>query len=184
MSCGPDRFGYGAACAPYRMGERMELGVHFRLSDDEARRVLAAAGDDERLHDVIGELEADDAVWQRACETDKAWDPIACALAPEGDDGAWPARGVIGGARALQQDDEECWVTHLDPAEAAAVAGYLATLGDDEFGSAYREMPGELRNPEFGDDEQAYALAMLAGLREFFAAAAADRQHVVFTVWG
>ncbi|MFF2277004.1 DUF1877 family protein [Agromyces sp. NPDC058126] len=162
----------------------MELGVHFRLTDDEARRVLDAAGEDERLHEVIGELEAVDEVWARACETDKAWDPIACALAPEGDDGEWPARGVIGGARALQEDDEECWVTHLDPAECAEVAGYLATLDDGAFADAYRRMPPELRNPEFGDDEEAYALAMLAGLRGFFASAAAERQHVVFTVWG
>ncbi|MFF2272783.1 DUF1877 family protein [Agromyces sp. NPDC058136] len=162
----------------------MELGVHFRLNDAEAQRVLDAAGDDERLHEVIGALEADGEVWARACETDKAWDPIACALSPEGDDGEWPARGVIGGARALQDDDEECWVTHLDPSESAEVAAYLATLDDGAFVEAYRLMPPELRNPEFGDDEQAYALAMLPGLREFFAAAAAERQHVVFTVWG
>jgi hypothetical protein len=162
----------------------MELGVHFRLRDAEAERVLEVAGDDERLHEVIGALEADDEVWARVCETDKAWDPIACALAPAGDDGEWPARGVIGGARALQQDDEECWVTHLNPAEAAEVAAYLATLDDEAFVGAYGLMPPELRNPEYGDDEQVYTLAMLADLREFFASAAAERQHVVFTVWG
>ncbi|MFK4729745.1 DUF1877 family protein [Agromyces mediolanus] len=160
----------------------MELGVHFRLDDAEAERVLAAAGDDERLRAVIGELEADEEVWARACETDKAWDPIACALAPAGDEDEWPARGVIGGARAFQADADESWVTHLDPREAAEVAAYLSALDDGAFAAAYAEMPEELRNPEFGPEEQQYALAMLAGLRPFFEAARREGQHVVFTV--
>lgn len=160
----------------------MELGVHFRLTDDEAARVLAAAGDDERLGAVLAELEADEEVWAKACETDKAWDPIACSLAPAGASGDWPARGVIGGARTLQADDEESWITHLAPGEVAEVADYLAGLGDAAFITAYAAMPEELRNPEFGPDEQEYALAMLAGLRPFFEAARREGQHVVFTV--
>ncbi|MFC3274421.1 DUF1877 family protein [Agromyces mediolanus] len=160
----------------------MELGVHFRLTDAEAARVREAAGDDERLGAVLAELEADEEVWARACETDKAWDPIACALAPAGEADEWPARGVIGGARSLQQDDDAAWITHLDPGETAEVADYLAGLDDAAFAAAYAEMPEELRNPEFGPDEQGYALAMLAGLRPFFEAARREGQHVVFTV--
>lgn len=160
----------------------MQLGVHFRLDDTEAARVLEAAGDDEALHEVLSALEEDEAVFARACETDKAWDPIACAIAPAGEDDEWPARGVIGGARDLQVEDES-WVTHLSPAETAEVAGFLAGLTDEEFVRRYREMPEDLRNPEFGPDEEGYALGNLAGLREFFAAAAAEGRHVVFTVW-
>lgn len=160
----------------------MQLGLHFRLDDAEAARVLEAAGDDEALHEVLDALEEDEAVFLRACETDKAWDPIACAIAPAGEDDAWPDRGVIGGARELQVDDES-WVTYLSPAETAEVAGFLAELTDEEFSSRYREMPEELRNPEFGADEEGYALGNLDGLRTFFAAAAAEGRHVVFTVW-
>jgi hypothetical protein len=52
----------------------MELGLHFRLTETQAARVLAVAGDDEALHGTLGDLEADEAVFARACETDKAWD--------------------------------------------------------------------------------------------------------------
>lgn len=162
----------------------MQLGMHFRLTDDEVAPVLAAEGDDSALARAVARLEEDEAVFARGCETDKAWDPIACALSPGGDDGPWPARGVIGGARALQEDDDEAWVTHLSPDEAAVVSAFLAALTDDEFSDRYRAMPAELRNPEYGPDELRYALANLDDLRTFFAAARLAREHVVFTVWG
>lgn len=160
----------------------MELGVHFRLTDDEAAGVRAAACDDERLSAAVAALEESPQVWALACETDKAWDPIACALSPAGEDGPWPARGVIGGARALQDDDDALWITHLAPAEAAEVAAFLEGLSDEDFRRAYRAMPKDLRNPEFGADEEDYASGHLDGLRAFYAEAAAAGQHVVFTV--
>lgn len=161
----------------------MQLGLHFRLTDEKAARVLEAAGDDAALRQILIELEENEAEFSRACETDKAWDPIACSIAPAGDEDSWPARGVIGGARALQDDDEESWITHLNPAEASEVADYLDDLSDEEFSAAYRAMPEELRNPEYGEDEEAYALTWLDELRAFYAAARAERRHVVFTVW-
>lgn len=160
----------------------MELGLHLRLDGAQIAPVLEAVGDDERLRAVLSAYEEDETVYARACETDKAWDPIACALAPAGEDGPWPARGVIAGARALQVDDEESWITHLDPQEVADVAQYLRELDDSQFSRLYAEMPQELRNPEYGPDEERYALGWLAALREFFAAADDERSHVVFTV--
>lgn len=160
----------------------MQLGLHFRLNDLEIASVLAAAGDDEELLAVLGRYEEDAAIFARACETDKAWDPIACTLSPEGEDGPWPARGVIGGARSLQVDDDESWVTYLAPQEAAQVADFLEVLSDAQFSRAYGEMPEELRNPEYGVDEERYALSWLAELRTFFAAARDESAHVVFSV--
>lgn len=160
----------------------MELGLHFRLTDAEAAPILAAAGDGDRLHDLLAVLEEDADVFARACESDKAWDPIACALAPEGEQDAWPARGVIGGARSLQSDGDELWVTHLSPEEVGDVASYLAGLSDADFSAAYEEMPESLRNPEYGEEEEAFALSWLEGLRRFYRAADEAAQHVVFTV--
>ncbi len=162
--------------------ELVELGLHFRLDDEQVAPVLEAVGDDARLWSVLSAYEEDEAVYARACETDKAWDPIACALAPAAEEGPWPARGVIGGARALQADDDESWITHLDLLEVADVAGYLRELDDLEFSRLYAEMPEELRNPEYGPDEERYALTWLTALRQFFAAADDERAHVVFTV--
>lgn len=94
----------------------------------------------------------------------------------------WPARGVIGGARSLQYDSDASWVTHSSPAEARDVAAFLATLTDDDFRAAYAEMPEELRNPEYGPDEERYAVGWLAALRELYAAASAAGEHMVFSV--
>lgn len=160
----------------------MDLGLHLRLAPDDAVRVLAAAGDDDRLAATLSALEDDAAVFARACETDKAWDPIACALAPEGPAGEWPARGVIGGGRSLQYDDDASWVTHSSPREVRDIAAFLAELSDDAFRAAYARMPEELRNPEFGPDEERYALSWLGELRAFYAAAADAGEHVVFSV--
>ena len=160
----------------------MQLGLHFRLNDTQIKAVLAAEGDDERLFEVLAEYEEDPAIYELSCETDKAWDPIACALSPAGDEGPWPARGVIGGSRQLQEDDDESWITYLAPAEVAEVADFLATLDDATFSRLYAEMPEELRNPEFGPDEEDYALGNLTELKSFFAAAKAEGTHVVFNV--
>ncbi len=160
----------------------MQLGLHFRLNDAEIAPVLAAVGDDEQLLEVLAQYEDDPAVFARACETDKAWDPIACALSPAGEDGPWPARGVIGGSRSLQVDDDESWITYLAPDEVKQVADYLLALSDIEFSRAYEQMPEELRNPEYGPDEEEYALGNLSGLRPFFAAARDEGAHIVFNV--
>ena len=45
-----------------------------------------------------------------------------------------------------------------------------------------REMPEELRSPEYGPDKEDYALGNLAELRHFFSAARDEGAHVVFNV--
>ena len=158
--------------------------MHLRLSADEVAPLLAAIDGSDAVAEAVAVLEEQPAVFARGCETDKAWDPIACALAPEGADSPWPARGIIGGARDLLDDEEVGWVTHSDPAESAEIAAFLAFLADETFRSAYNDMPDDLRNPEYGDDELEYALANLHDLRDFFAATSAAGEHVVFSVWG
>lgn len=160
----------------------MELGLHFRLNPRQAATVLSAAGDDPRLRAVLSSLEEDPSLLARMYETDKAWDPIHCTLSPEGPDGDWPARGVIGGARSLQHDADASWVTHLSPAEVAEVAEFLASLSDARFREAYAAMPAVLRNPEFGPEEEQYAVTILDGLREFYTTAQASGDHVIFSV--
>jgi hypothetical protein len=62
------------------------------------------------------------------------------------------------------------------------VAAYLGSLTEDDFRRSYAGMPEDLRNPEYGAEEEEDALDWLAGLREFFAVAASAHDHVVFSV--
>lgn len=101
----------------------MQLGMHFALSADQASTFVDAAGDDERLLELVEAVEEQDTVL--CYETDKAWDPISCALAPSGDEREpqdWPWTGVVLGQRALQDDDDELLMTLLDPQGVAEVS--------------------------------------------------------------
>jgi hypothetical protein len=153
------------------------LGLHYRLDAADVSRLTA---NEEDLDDILKEFEEDDQLFETACQTDRAWEPIHNALAPEGEDDEWPARGVIGGGRSLHEDDD-VWVTHSNPDEVAEIAQWLETLEDDDFRRAYANMPEELRGPEYGSEEESYALESLSDLRDFYRAAAAERSHVVFT---
>ncbi|MGH3704430.1 MAG: DUF1877 family protein [Agromyces sp.] len=168
-------------------------GMSFGLDDETADRVLRA-GTDEQLMEVLGDIE--DRMWGDglvlACEVDKAWDPIGCALSPQayaGDDEdwwsdpvTWPARGVILGDRPLNRDLDAGLITYNDPAHVEQVADFLAGVSETNFRDAYLAMPDALRNPEFGPQECDYAWEWLTGLAEFYRSAARERRHVIFSV--
>lgn len=161
----------------------MQLGMHFALDAAQAAAFADASGNDDRLIELVEELEERDALL--SCETDKAWDPISCALAPSGPDRDpedWPWTGVVLGQRSLQQDDDELLVSLLDPTGVVEVSEALDGLDEDTFAEAYAQMPVELRNPEYSDDEREYAWAYLSDLIAFFGQARAAGTHVLFHV--
>jgi hypothetical protein len=164
----------------------MQLGMHFALSDEQAARLLAARGDNDALQAIIDELEEGGARARRS--TDKAWEPISCALAPSGserDPDDWPWTGVIVGAEELQAAESDMMVGYTPPDKVAEVAEALEDLRKEgDFPDAYEAMPEELRNPEYGGEECEYAQANLDDLTDFFVEAAALRAHVIFHVNG
>lgn len=162
----------------------MELGMHFALSDDLAARLLAARGDDALIDEIVEDIE-ENSLSEFFCETDKAWDPIHCALAPdtsERSEQTWPAHGVILGDEDINTDIDDQLVTYLTPARAAEVAVFLDATSQTSFEKAYDAMPEDDRNPEFGEEERAYAWSYLQEVSEFFQRAASERRHVLFTV--
>ena len=138
------------------------LGLHLRL---DAADVSRLTDNEEDLADILEELEEDEELFDRACQTDRAWEPIHNALAPDG-------------------EDDDVWVTHSSPDEVEEISRWLDTFGDDDFHRAYTGMPEELRGPGHGPEEESYALESLADLRSFYLEAAAERRHVVFTTYG
>ncbi|WP_300680874.1 DUF1877 family protein [Nocardioides sp.] len=173
----------------------MVRGMCFGLDDATAESLLAAA-DDAALDERVADIE--DRMWDAglvlACELDKAWDPISCALCPNAyagigpdqdwwsDPATWPARGAILGHRVLNDDLETALLTYNDPAQVAEVAAFLETIDHDRFLALYRAMPSDLRNPEYGTSEGDYAWGWLAELTRFYTQAAADSRHVIFSV--
>ncbi|PCK29057.1 MULTISPECIES: DUF1877 family protein [Rhodococcus] len=162
----------------------MELGVHFALSDSVAAELLDARGDDDKLGAVVEDIE-ETGRSEFSCDTDKAWDPILCALSSTGYERVsenWPAYGVILGDEDLNTDTDDQLVTYLAPDRVAEVSSYLAEITESEFGVRYDAMPLDDRNPEYGSDERGYAWGWLQEVANFFQRAARERRHVVFTV--
>lgn len=161
----------------------MQLGMLFALDDDAAEPLLAARGDAAALTALVEAIEEGGVT--ASCETEKAWDPISCALAPAGesrDPDEWPAYGVILGDEDLTEESEDLMLNYLEPAHVPEVAAWLATLDEEAFGAAYDMMPEGLRNAEWGAQERAYAWDYLRHIRVFFAEAAEAGRHVVFHV--
>ena len=93
----------------------MELGVHFALSDSVAAELLDARGDDDKLGALVEDIE-ETGRSEFSCDTDKAWDPILCALSSTGYERVsenWPAYGVILGDEDLNTDTDDQLVTYL-----------------------------------------------------------------------
>ena len=102
----------------------MELGVHFALSDSVAAELLDARGDDDKLGAVVEDIE-ETGRSEFSCDTDKAWDPILCALSSTGYERVsenWPAYGVI-----LGDDDLN---TEYGPDERRYAWGWLQEVAD------------------------------------------------------
>ena len=162
----------------------MELGVHFALSDSVAAELLDARGDDDKLGAVVEDIE-ETGRSEFSCDTDKAWDPILCALSSTGYERVsenWPAYGVILGDDDLNTDTDDQLVTYLAPDRVAEVSSDLAEITESEFGVRYDAMPLDDRNPEYGPDERRYAWGWLQEVADFFQRAARENHHVVFTV--
>lgn len=152
----------------------MELGVHFALSDSVAAELLDARGDDDKLGAVVEDIE-ETGRSEFSCDTDKAWDPILCALSSTGYERVsenWPAYGVILGDDDLNTDTDDQLVTYLAPDRVAEVSSYLAEITESEFGVRYDAMPLDDRNPEYGPDERRYAWGWLQEVADFFQRAA------------
>jgi len=157
------------------------LGVHFSIDNATAQRLLAAA-DDDALGDVVEEIEE---AWDedRCFETDKAWDAIHRCFSDGTLDlsrGKPPLNLCIFGGKVLNEKSDY-WVVLLDPGEVAAVATALANVTRAWLRERYDtlDFPGY---PNKSDDDLEYTWSNFKGMPEFFARAAAEGRHVIFTV--
>jgi Domain of unknown function (DUF1877) len=161
-------------------------GVHFALTDDERRALLAQAGDDERLEFVQEEIEErlfDDAP-ERVCETDKAWDAIHRALTDGSLDagrGKHAPANVILGGRSLYSGDD--YIMSLKtPEQVREIALFLSSVTEEALRKGYNLIDAAEYAATLDDEDFDYTWHWFQALRDFYERTATSGHHVLFTV--
>ena len=159
-------------------------GVHFALTLDQERKLLASAGDDSAVVELVHE-EIEDA-WDRdwLCETDKAWDAIHRCLTDGKlglDNGRPPLNLVILGGKQFCASDDY-YVCYVAKDMVPAVAAALARFTRDQFDSAYNALANTDYSGPHNSDDREYTWENLEDLKQFWANAAAGGRSVIFTV--
>jgi hypothetical protein len=156
------------------------LGVHFAIGVEQAKQLLDAADDDELIA-IVEEIEA---VWESAFETDKAWDALHRCLSDgslNATSGQPPLSQVFFGGRVLNEEPDY-FVVLTTPEQVKEIAEALAKVTKPWLRSRYFELPFPDYQGEKSEDDWEYTFAQFEGLPEFFARAANDGRHVIFTV--
>jgi hypothetical protein len=157
-------------------------GVHFALTDEEGRRLLAAQENDQILA-IVDELEQK---WDEAwlAQSDKAWDAMHRCLSNGTlyyDEGEYPLnRTVLGGKHLYDGDDYV--VSYVAPNEVKDVAAALTPISEADFRTRYDLIDVDDYNGEHGDEDFKDTWENFLDVRDLYRKAAAEGRAVVFTV--
>jgi hypothetical protein len=158
-------------------------GVHFALTADDERQLLAAGGDDEAVLDLIVEDIEDrwDEEWLQ--ETDKAWDAIHRCLT----DGTLsfestsPLHQCILGGRQMYSGDDYI-VSYLTAEEVGQVAQAIASIDEVTLRDRYDQIDEDDYAASLSQEDFDYTWGWFEPLKLFFAKAADAGRAVVFAV--
>jgi hypothetical protein len=157
------------------------LGVHFAITAEQERALLAADGDEDAVGDVVEDLEESWDDDRLTADTDKAWDAMHRCLTDgslDPDAGEYPLNLTILGGRHLHED---CYVVHVDASEVRDVA--VALRGIDQ--TWLRARFDAIDDPEYGgagdDEDFEYTWTNFVDVRDFYGRAAAAGRAVIFT---
>ena len=160
----------------------MSLGVHFALSKQDEARLLAAAGDDEAVLEIVEEIE--EGAHELHCDSDKAWDALHRCLTDgklEYTGGGYPLRAAVLGGRQLVEEAEYT-VSYVSAEQVRDVAEALSVIEEHWLRGRY----DTLRDTDYAgpvdEDDFEYTWEFLEDVREFFAMAAEAGRAVIFTV--
>ncbi len=164
-------------------------GVYFALTDDEARRLLESASNEDVINFIQEEIEARwDEEWLQ--EADKSWDAIHRCLT----DGTLRCRGasplekfVLGGKRLCYRSDYI--VSYLTPDEVREIAKTTQGLTKEWFRQRYFKLKRTFLGMDVSrydgpitETDFEYSWSYFEEIRQFFQKAAAAVRSVVFTV--
>jgi hypothetical protein len=166
----------------YTMIPMSALGVHFAVTEDDARRLLAAEGN-EAVRALVEEIEK---AWDEAwlVQSDKAWDAMHRALSNGTlfyDEGEYPLNRTVLGGKHLY-DGEDYVVSYVAPNEVKDVASALPSITKEEFRKRYDAIdPDEYDGPH-GEEDFGHTWEAFVAVRDLYKKAAAVGRAVVFTV--
>jgi hypothetical protein len=161
------------------------LGVHFALTEDEAKSLCAIEDEQERLSYIVEDLEdrylAEPATY--AAQSDKAWDAMHRTLADgylNWDGGQYPLNHVVLAGELLYTADD--YIMSLkNPAQVRDIAAALEGMTENDFRERYNRIPASNYDAELGDADFAYTWSWFQHVRELYRRAAAEGRPVLFT---
>jgi hypothetical protein len=159
-------------------------GVHFAVTDEQARALLAAKSD-RKLMDLVGKIEK---AWDRRflAQTDKAWDGIHRCLT-DGyllyESGEYPLNHCICGGRQLFRG-RSYTVSFVTAEQVKDVAEALSKVTKGWMRKRYDAIDPDDYEFDIEDDDFEYVWENFLDLRRFYKKAAAAGRAVIFTVAG
>lgn len=157
------------------------LGVHFAITEKQAKRLLAARGD-ERRAELIEEIEeADDD--ELAVPTDKAWDAIHRCLSDgtlNVTGGDYPLNRCILGGRHLYRGSDYI-IAYVTSEEVKDVAAALAPIDKEWLQVRYARLAGTEYAIDVSDEDFEYTWSNLEDVKAFYRKAAELGRAVIFT---
>ncbi|MEV2238375.1 YfbM family protein [Micromonospora sp. NPDC049891] len=156
------------------------LGVHFAITSEQGRSLLAADDGDEvgELLEDIEESWDDDA---SKVDTDKAWDAIHRCLTdgtldPEG--GVYPLSHAVLGGRHL---DDDYYVVYVSAAKVRDVAEALRTVDRTWLRRRFDAIDDRDYDGAHDDEDFEYTWRNFVDVKAFYDRAAAAERAVIFT---
>ncbi|GAB3864195.1 YfbM family protein [Micromonospora andamanensis] len=159
------------------------LGVHFAITPEQERSLLAAAddGDSDAVDELIEEIEESWAEDGLKVDTDKAWDAIHRCLTDgtlEPDGGEYPFSHAVLGGRRLH---DEYVLVYLTVDEARDVAAALQSVDRRQLRQRFDAIDDPDYRGALDDADFDYTWDNLVEVRAFYQRAAAAGLAVVFT---
>jgi hypothetical protein len=158
-------------------------GVHFALNAEDTERLLAAAGNDTAVKEIIQEdiEERWDKEW--LAQSDKAWDAIHRCLGGGSltFETSGPGHQCILGGRQLHQGDDYI-VSFLTPAQVQAVAAKVASFDESAMREAYNAIPESDYGQPLSEEDFQYTWSWFQGVRDLYQKAALAGRAMIFTV--
>lgn len=155
------------------------LGVHFAITSEQERLLLAA--DDDKVGEFLEELEEsreDDAL---TVDTDKAWDAIHRCLTDgtlDPDSGVYPWSHTVLGGRHLHVD---YYVVYVSAAEVRDVAEALRTVDRTWLRRRFDSIDDRDYDGAQDDEDFEYTWNNFVDVQTFYDRAAAADRSVLFT---